>query len=97
MWPSVPNPSFALTAALSLIHTTCSNINSTKALQQKRRDKGRAVGIDPKEPKRITLFVAASYLPRQEQSAKLVQDTWNAESKQLDENQLNVIIAGLGE
>lgn len=45
----------------------------------------------------MTLFVAASYLPWQEQSAKLVQDTWNAESKQFDENQLNAKIAKLGE
>lgn len=85
-----------LTAALSLIRTTCSDINSTKALQQRRRDKGRAVGFDPKEPKRITLFVAANYLPWQEQSAKFVQDTWNAESKQFDEKQLKVKIAELG-
>lgn len=40
--------------------------------------------------------MAAKYLPWQEQSAKLVQDSWNAESKQFDEKQLNIKIDELG-
>jgi len=94
--PSVP-VSTELTAALSYVHATTSNIASTEAAQAKRKAKGKYVAYDASKPKRLTIFVALAYPAWQEKYIDLIRETFDMLALRTDDKALNARIAGMGE
>ncbi|KAG9234549.1 hypothetical protein BJ875DRAFT_542830 [Amylocarpus encephaloides] len=97
LYPVVPEPTPALTAARDYVRTTSSNITSAEAAQQKKKAKGKDIGYDLKKPKKLTIFVAAKYPAWQEKYIDLVRDAWKPETKSLNDKELTGKIAKMGE
>ncbi|PUU78530.1 hypothetical protein B9Z19DRAFT_1083939 [Tuber borchii] len=94
--PSAP-VSTELTAALSYVHATTSNITSTEAAQAKRKAKGKFVAYDASKPKRLTIFVALAYPAWQEKYIDLIRESFDTLALRTDDKVLNARIAGMGE
>jgi leucyl-tRNA synthetase len=73
LWPKVPEPSASLTSAREYVRSTSSNITSAEAAQLKKKSKGKQVTFDPKLPKKLTIFAAASFPAWQDQYIELVR------------------------
>lgn len=95
LFPSVPAPSPALSAAREYVRSTSSNITSAEAASQKKKDKGKNIGFDPKKAKKLTIFAAAKYPAWQEKYMDLVREAFEGAS--LDDKELNPKIAKMGE
>ena len=78
LWPTIPAPDPSLTAAREYVRATSSNITSAEALQQKRKDKGKATTFDPKKPKKLSIFFAASFPAWQDGYIALVRENFDA-------------------
>ncbi|KAJ9137922.1 Leucyl-tRNA synthetase [Pleurostoma richardsiae] len=72
LYPSVPSPDPALTAALSYVRGTSSSITAAEAQQAKKLAKGKAASFDPKQPKRLTIFVAKAFPAWQDKCIEVV-------------------------
>lgn len=84
-WPQVPKPDSSLTAAREYVRATTSNITSAEAVQQKRKDKGKAAAFDPKRPKKLTIFMAADFPRWQDEYLALVRDNFDRMQLTVDE------------
>jgi len=94
--PSAPI-STELTAALSYVHATTSNITSTGNAQAKRKAKGKSLAYDADKPKRLTIFVALAYPAWQEKYIDLIRETFDTLTLRTDEKVLDARIKGMGE
>lgn len=94
LWPEVPAPNPSLTATREYVRATSSAITSAEAAQQKRKDKGKNISFDPKLPKKLTIFFAASYPAWQSDYISIVRDSFKGLS--FDEKQLNTRVQAKG-
>jgi leucyl-tRNA synthetase len=97
LYPVVPAPVAALTAAREYVRVTSSNITSAEAAQQKKQAKGKATGYDVKKPKKLTIFAAAKFPSWQEKHIDLVRENWNPAIKSINDKELNGKIGKMGE
>ena len=98
LFPVVPAPKAALTAAREYVRMTASNITSAEAAQQKKKAKGKDIGYDLKKPKKLTIFAAAKFPAWQEKYIELVRDSWDTKANKVaDDKELNGKIAKMGE
>lgn len=74
LWPVVPEADKALTSQREYIKATSSNITSAEALAGRRMAKGKAASFDPRQPKRLTIFVAAQFPQWQDKYIDLLKD-----------------------
>lgn len=75
-WPVVPEADPALTAQREYIKTTSSNITSSEAQAAKRMAKGKSATFDPRQPKKLTIFVADSFPAWQDKYVTLLQEAF---------------------
>ena len=94
LWPDVPHPNPSLTAAREYVRATSSAITSAEAAQQKRKDKGKVISFDPKLPKKLTIFYAASFPAWQDAYLEIVRDSFNGIT--FDEKNLNTKVQAKG-
>ena len=87
-WPQVPKPDPALTAAREYVRATSSAITSAEAQQQKRKEKGKHTLFDPKFPKRLTIYYAASYPVWQSEYIDLVRKNFDAATLDFNEEDI---------
>ncbi|ESZ95760.1 leucyl-tRNA synthetase [Sclerotinia borealis F-4128] len=97
LYPTVPAPIPALSAARDYVRSTSSNITSAEAAQQKKKAKGKDIGYDLKKPKKLTIFSAAKFPAWQQKYIDLVRESWNPETKSANDKELNGKIAKMGE
>jgi leucyl-tRNA synthetase len=95
LYPVVPAPKAALTAAREYVRAISSNITSAEAAQQKKKAKGKDIGYDLKKPKKLSIFAAAKFPAWQEKYIDLVKDAWDG--KGMNDKELNGKIAKMGE
>jgi leucyl-tRNA synthetase len=90
LWPEVPAPNPALTAARDYIRTTSSNITSAEGAQIKRQSKGKATAFDPKKDKKITIFVAQTWPEWQTKFIDLIRTSYpNIDNKSISKSITN--------
>ena len=97
LYPVVPAPVAALTAAREYVRATSSNITSAEAAQQKKKAKGKDIGYDLKKPKKLTIFAAAKFPAWQEKYIDLVREAWDPTTKSANDKELNGKISKMGE
>lgn len=73
-WPVVPEADHALTAQREYIKSTSSNITSSEAQAAKKLNKGKSAAFDPRQPKKLTVFVASGYPEWQDKYIDLLKD-----------------------
>ena len=95
LYPVVPAPKAALTAAREYVRASSSNITSAEAAQQKKKAKGKDIGYDLKKPKKLSIFAAAKFPAWQEKYIDLVKEAWDG--KGVNDKELNGKIAKMGE
>jgi len=78
LYPTVPSPDAALTTAYSYIRNTTANITAAEGQQAKKIAKGKAVNFDPKQPKRLTIFVSTAFPAWQDKCVELVGESFKA-------------------
>ena len=88
LFPSVPNPDPALTAARDYVRGTFSAVLSSKGAQKKKRDKGKEVALDLDKPIKLTIFVASRFPEWQDKYIDMVRGLWNTATRSLDNDQL---------
>lgn len=93
-WPDVPAPDPSLTAAREYVRATSSAITSAEAAQQKRKEKGKNITFDPKLPKKLTIFYAASFPAWQDAYVDIVRDSFDGMT--FDEKKLNTKVQAKG-
>lgn len=97
LFPVVPEPIAALTAAREYVRNTSSNITSAEASQQKKKAKGKDIGYDLKKPKKLTIFAAAKFPAWQEKYIDLVREAWDPVKKGVDDKDLNAKMKSMGD
>ncbi|EFQ97379.1 leucyl-tRNA synthetase [Nannizzia gypsea CBS 118893] len=93
----VPEPSPGLSSALTYIRSTTSNITSSEAAFIKRISKGKNVKFDPRNPKKITIFVSRKFPAWQDKYIELVREAFDAVHLTIDDKGLNGKVGKLGE
>ena len=96
LWPKVPEPSASLTAARDYVRATSSAITSAEGAQLKKKSKGKTVTFDPKLPKKLTIFAAASFPAWQNQYIELVREEF-AKTKLEDDKDLIARVKKMGD
>lgn len=96
LWPSVPAADPSLTAAREYVRSTSSAITSAEAAQLKRKARGKETTFDPKKPKKLSIFYAASYPAWQSTYIEIVRESFDALSLHIDEKQLNTRVQAQG-
>ena len=94
LWPDVSTPNPSLTAAREYVRTTSGAITSAEAAQQKRKEKGKNISFDPKLPKKLTIFYAASFPAWQDAYLEIVRDSFDGMT--FDEKNLNTQVQARG-
>lgn len=97
LFPVVPTPSAALTAAREYVRMTSSNITSAEAAQQKKKAKGKDIGYDLKKPKKLTIYSAAKFPAWQEKYIDLVRGAWDPVKNGVDDKDLNAKMKAMGD
>lgn len=95
LWPQVPAPQPSLTVVRDYVRITTSAITSAEASQQKRKDKGKAIAFDPRQPKKLTIFCASRFPAWQEKYIDLVRASFSGTT--LNDKALAPQIAKMGE
>lgn len=80
LFPEVPATKPELTAAREYVRQTSSNITSAEGAQMKRMAKGKATSYDPKQNKKLTIFMATEYPSWQSKVIDLVRDAFDGMS-----------------
>ena len=94
-WPTINKPSPSLSAAREYVRLTSSSITSAEAAQLKKKGKGKNIAYDPKLPKKLSIFAAASYPAWQQKYIDMVRDFEN--SGLGDEKELVAKVGKMGE
>jgi leucyl-tRNA synthetase len=76
-FPKVEDPHPSLTATSQYIRSILASIGAADGTQQKCLAKGKHVRYDPKQPKRLTIFVATSWPAWQTRYINLVQEMFD--------------------
>lgn len=97
LFPKVPAPDVALTAAREYVRTTASNVNSAEGQQLKKKAKGKELAFDPKKPKKLTIFMTTKFPAWQEKYIDLMREEWGDGSKPLDDKAIMTKIGKMGE
>ncbi|KAF2862508.1 leucyl-tRNA synthetase [Piedraia hortae CBS 480.64] len=77
LFPSVPDPQPALTAARDYVRSTSSNITSAEGAQRKKLSKGKQASYDPNQPKRLYIYMARSYPKWQDDVVEIVRKNFD--------------------
>ncbi|THW05095.1 leucyl-tRNA synthetase [Aureobasidium pullulans] len=77
LFPQVPETKPELTAAREYVRQTSGNITSAEGAQMKRMAKGKATNYDPKQPKKLTIFMASEYPSWQANVIDLVREAFD--------------------
>jgi leucyl-tRNA synthetase len=80
LFPQVPAIKPELTAAREYVRQTSGNITSAEGAQLKRMAKGKATNYDPKQPKKLTIFMATEYPSWQSNVIDLVRTAFDGMS-----------------
>ncbi|KAF2090274.1 leucyl-tRNA synthetase [Saccharata proteae CBS 121410] len=95
VFPTVPAPVPALTAAREYVRNTSSNITSAEGQQVKRMAKGKNVSFDPKKDKKLSIFAAQAFPAWQDKYIELVRAKFDgltvdvkAVSKEMDKAEM---------
>ncbi|EPE09751.1 leucyl-trna synthetase [Ophiostoma piceae UAMH 11346] len=78
LYPTVPAPDPSLTAARNYIRNTSSSITAAEAQQAKKMAKGKAITFDPKQPKKLTVFVSQAFPEWQDKCIEVVKQVLEA-------------------
>ncbi|KAI1740026.1 leucyl-tRNA synthetase [Xylaria scruposa] len=78
LYPEVPPPDTILSAIFSYVRTVTSNITAAEGTQIKKLAKGKTTSYDPKESKRLTISVAASFPAWQEKCIDLLAQQYES-------------------
>ncbi|KAL1964033.1 hypothetical protein VTN77DRAFT_7579 [Rasamsonia byssochlamydoides] len=97
VFPEVPEPSPALSAASAYVRTTSSNITSSEANFAKKLSKGKTSSFDPRKPKKLTIYAAKKFPAWQEKYIDLVREAFDAVNLSIDDKELNAKVGKLGE
>ncbi|KAF4552748.1 Leucine--tRNA ligase [Elsinoe fawcettii] len=76
-FPSVPATDPALTAARDYVRNTSTSITQAEGQQVKRQQKGKATSYDPKNNKRLRIFMARKYPAWQEKYIDIVREQFD--------------------
>ncbi|KAK5997199.1 Leucyl-tRNA synthetase [Cladobotryum mycophilum] len=98
-FPEISTVDAALSATRDYVRTMASNINSAEAQQLKKKAKGKEISFDPKQPKKLTIFMSEKFPAWQGKHIELLKELWNPETKSvtINDKELNGRIAKLGE
>lgn len=96
-FPKVDNVDAALSAKRDYVRNTASNVNSAEGQQLKKKAKGKEVSFDPKQPKKLTIFVTDKFPAWQAKYIDLLKEMWNPATKSVNDKELNGKIAKMGE
>ncbi|KAJ5777740.1 hypothetical protein N7520_000986 [Penicillium odoratum] len=96
-FPTVPEPSPALSAAQAYVRNTSSAILSAEANYAKRLSKGKNIAFDPRKPKKVTIYAAKKYPVWQEKYIDLVREAFDSLTVSINDKELNGKIGKLGE
>ncbi|KYK55273.1 leucyl-tRNA synthetase [Drechmeria coniospora] len=96
-FPEVPAVDAALSAKRDYVRNTASNVNSAEGLQLKKKAKGKEVSFDPKQPKKLTIFLSDKFPSWQAKYIELLREMWEPATKSVDDKALNGKMAKLGE
>lgn len=77
LFPSVPSTDPALTTAREYVRNTSGNITAAEGAQIKRLAKGKATTYDPKQDKKLTVYMALKYPSWQEKYIDLVRESFD--------------------
>ncbi|PYH46847.1 leucine--tRNA ligase CDC60 [Aspergillus saccharolyticus JOP 1030-1] len=94
-FPTVPEVSPELSAALAYTRATSSNITSAEAAFVKKLSKGKQVTFDPRKPKKLSIYAAKKYPQWQEKYIDLVREAFDGLS--FNDKELNAKVGKLGE
>lgn len=94
-FPSVPEVSPELSAALAYTRATSSNITSAEAAFVKKLSKGKQVTFDPRKPKKLSIYAAKKYPQWQEKYIDLVREAFDGLA--INDKALNAQVGKLGE
>lgn len=97
VFPKVPAVDPVLSAAREYIKDTASNVNSAESAQLKKKAKGKTTSFDPKKPKKLTILVSTKFPAWQEKYIDLLREMWDAETKSVNDKELNGKIGKMGE
>src|SRR5215471_1365112 len=97
LFPEVPEPVPALSAALVYFRSTSSNITSSEAASARKISKGKITGFDPRKPKKLTIFAARKFPEWQQKYIDLVREAFDAVSISVNDKELNAKVGKLGE
>lgn len=97
LFPTVPAADASLSAAREYVRATSSNITSAEAAQQKKKAKGKDITFDPKLPKKLTIFSAATFPAWQEKYIDLMRENWDVATNSANEKELSAKIKAMGE
>lgn len=96
-YPVVSEPSPELTAAQNYVRGTASNILGSEANFSKKLSKGKSSGFDPRQPKKLTIYVAKKFPAWQEKYIDLVREAFDSLSVSFNDKELNAKVGKLGE
>lgn len=96
-FPEVPEVNAHLSAKRDYVRTTASNVHSAEGQQLKRKAKGKETTFDPKQPKKLTIFMTDKFPAWQAKYMDLLKEMWNAETKSVNDKELNGKIGKMGE
>ncbi|UNI19942.1 Leucine--tRNA ligase [Purpureocillium takamizusanense] len=96
-FPEVRPVDAALSAKRDYVRNTASNVNSAEGLQLKKKAKGKEVSFDPKQPKKLTIYMSARFPSWQAKYIDLLKEMWEPSTKSVNDKELNGRIAKMGE
>lgn len=84
LFPTVPATDPVLTAARDYVRGTSTSITQAEGQQVKRLQKGKATSYDPKQDKRLRIFMARKYPAWQEKYIDIVRDSFDRMNLSID-------------
>lgn len=96
-WPVTRDVDPALSAKREYVRNTASNVNSAEGQQLKKKAKGKEISFDPKQPKKLTIFMSAKFPAWQAKYTELLKELWDPATKSVNDKELNGRIAKMGE
>lgn len=96
-FPQLPAVDAGLSAKREYVRNTASNINSAEGQQLKKKAKGKEVSFDPKQPKKLTIYMTDKFPAWQAKYIDLLKEMWDPASKSTNDKELNGKIGKMGE
>ncbi|PFH55407.1 hypothetical protein XA68_18377 [Ophiocordyceps unilateralis] len=96
-FPEVAAVDAGLSAKRDYVRTTASNVHSVEALQAKKKAKGKEVTLDPRRPKKLTIYMTDTFPAWQAKYVALLRELWKPETRSVDDKVLNGRMGKMGE